>query len=875
MDNARWERIQTIFHEVLARPESERHAFLETTCLGDAEARAEVLAMLKADSRGASLLDRGLPDVAYWMVGELPSAVSFGDFGPYRLKRILGEGGMGVVWLAERKDAGNLVAIKFLPHAALSPARRERFAREIKTLAKLNHSFIARLYDAGTLVDGTPWFVMEYVDGQRLTEYSRESKRSIEEQLRLFRKVCEAVQYAHGQEIIHRDLKPSNILVEADGTPRLLDFGIAKELQSPDEPADHTRPGLRFLSPDYAAPEWVRDGTVGLYTDVYSLGVILFEVLAGRLPVKSAPGLVGGASHESRERPSVASNQVASASKAAWSDLDVLCLKAMHMDPHERYQSVEALNRDIDHYLNGEPLEARPARLGYRLGKFIGRNRRSVLAATLTMALVILLVVFFALRLAKERKAELAEAARARRIQSFMLDLFGGADKSAAPSNDLRVVRLLDRGVVEATVLNSEPETQAELYGILGRMYQMLGKFVKADELLRLGLDKMKVALGPENPKVAESLIQLGLLRDEQTQFKDAERLIREGLNLASRHLPQEDPTVLKAKSALGRLLADSGSYDKAIAVLDPLVKLSPTGEEGTYILLDSLRALAPAEAHTGHLELAESLNRRALALERQLLGNSHPRVGSELSELAAYEATRGRFPEAEGLYRETVEIYQAWYGQNNADTAAFTMLLARILGQEGKDDEAGRLLQQALPILEESFGKVHVYVAAALDALGTLELKRGELAAAQMHSERAVAIDKALFGDANHTTATVKAHLAQVFIQREQYNRAEPILREVVQALTQRPLPGNMAVGGAQALLGRVLVREKHYQEAEEHLTAAYAILEKQPGTSYLKRLQEVREDLAAVYKALQQPDQAARFRAELAANPPRKAEH
>src|SRR5215472_4348245 len=258
MDSARYEQIQTIFHDALERPEAERQTFVEAACGSDTELLAEVLNMLDADSRRTSLLDRGLPDAAHETISAPFDPVSSRELGPYRLVRILGEGGMGGVWLPERKDAGNLVAIKFLPHAGLSPARRERFAREIKTLAKLKHPFIARLYDAGTLADGTPWFVMEYVEGVQLTDYCRDEDHPFEARLRLFRKVCEAVQYAHGQEIIHRDLKPSNILVERDGTPRLLDFGIARELQQSDGPGDQTRAGLRFLSPDYAAPEWVR-----------------------------------------------------------------------------------------------------------------------------------------------------------------------------------------------------------------------------------------------------------------------------------------------------------------------------------------------------------------------------------------------------------------------------------------------------------------------------------------------------------------------------------------------------------------------------------------------------------------------------------------
>jgi eukaryotic-like serine/threonine-protein kinase len=870
MDSTRWERIQSIFHDALALPESERQAFLQSVCGGDEAMMAEVHAMLEEDSRGASLLDRGLPDVAYRMVGASLDSVSFREFGPYRLKRILGEGGMGVVWLADREDTGNLVAVKFLPHAGLSPARRERFAREIKTLAKLKHPFIARLYDAGALADGTPWFVMEYVEGLRFTEFCSQGECPIDERLQLFRKVCEAVQYAHGQEIIHRDLKPSNILVEADGTPRLLDFGIAKELQSPDEPSDRTRPGLRFLSPDYAAPEWVRDGPVGLYTDVYSLGVILYEMLAGRLPVRNMPDR---SVDNAAERPSLAGKNNSSLGKAAWSDLDVLCLKAMHANPRERYQSVEALNRDIDHYLNGEPLDAQPDAMRYRLGKFVARNRRSVVAASLTAALVILLVAFFTLRLAKERNTALAEAARTRRIQRFMLDLFGSGDREAAPSNDLRVVTLLDRGAQEATVLNSDPETQAELYENLGRMYGMLGRYQRADELLRLALQKMKSALGPEDTRIVDGLIQLGMLRGDQDNPKEAERLVTEGLNLASRHLPGNDPSVVRAKVALGRALVQSGSYDKAIAVLRPLIDIRPSGEEGTDNLLESLSDLAVANQYAGHYEATESLSRRALALGRQVYGNSHPRVADDLANLGTTEATLGRLPEAEALYREAAGILKAWYGPDHPVTLQLTSFVALALIQQGKLAEADPLLQQVLASQEQTYGKTHPNVGLTLDTLGTLALKRGNSPAAEAYYSRALKIYEASFGETSTLTAMIQAHLGDVFSSERQYARAEQYFREAVTALTERPLPGNVSVGVVEASLGRALVRQNHYREAESHLTFGYAILIKQPG-AFQPRLQQAREDLATVYEALQQPDKAARFRAELVANQPRKVD-
>src|SRR3984957_10465327 len=241
--------------------------------------------MLDQDASGHSLLDRNIVDIAQeTLANSVSASLILKEIGPYRILRLLGEGGMGVVYLAERSDLGTQVAVKVLRDAWLSPARRERFGTEQRTLAQLNHPSIARLYDADVLDDGTPWFVMEYVDGVPLTHYCRELDCSVKERLQLFRSVCEAVQHAHSHAVIHCDLKPSNILVKKDGSVRLLDFGIAKQLESLDLPADQTLTGLRMMTPAYASPEQVRGDRVGISTDVYSLGVILYELLTSQLP---------------------------------------------------------------------------------------------------------------------------------------------------------------------------------------------------------------------------------------------------------------------------------------------------------------------------------------------------------------------------------------------------------------------------------------------------------------------------------------------------------------------------------------------------------------------------------------------------------------
>src|SRR5256712_1671395 len=419
MGAARWERVQAIFHEVADLPQPAQRALLEAECREDPALMVEVLGLLEEDARSDSLLASDAADVAGEVLdAAIPPAFLNQDFGPYRISNVLGQGGMGVVYLAERKDLGSVAAIKILRDAWLSPERRERFASEQRTLAQLNHPAIARLYDADTLPDGTPWFVMEYVEGVPLTTFCEEHASSVTERLRLFRAVCEAVEHAHRHLIVHRELMPASILVKPDGSVKLLDFGMAKQLDSLEGPVDRTRTGLRLMTPAYAAPEQILGDPVGIHTDIYTLGVVLYELLTGRVPFDLSNRTPGEAEtaiiKQGRERPSAAAKEK-SISRRAWADLDVLCLTAMHIEPQRRYRTVEALIRDIDHYLTGEPLEARPDTFGYRLGKYVRRNWRPGSAATAAFIDVCGLVVFYTVRLPTGRDGPRPRAGRAPR----------------------------------------------------------------------------------------------------------------------------------------------------------------------------------------------------------------------------------------------------------------------------------------------------------------------------------------------------------------------------------------------------------------------------------------------------------------------------
>ncbi len=859
MNSERWTRIQALFNGAVDLPRADQQGFLDRECAGDVTLMREVLSMIDEDAKGASMLDRDVGQVASQVL-DAGHSFPFRQVGPYSILRMLGEGGMGVVYLAERHDLGSLAAIKILRDAWLSPARRERFASEQRTLAQLNHASIARLYDADSLPDGTPWFAMEYVEGVPLTEYCRQRECSIRERLELFRKVCEAVQHAHLHAVIHRDLKPSNILVRPDGGVRLLDFGIAKQLDSFDSAADLTRTGLRLMTPAYAAPEQIRGERVGIYTDVYSLGVVLYELLAQKLPFDLSTRTPGEAERIIIEKEPEKPSSV--------TDLNVLCLTAMHKDPERRYSSVDALIRDIDHYLKSEPLEAQRDTLRYRVRKFVARNRRAVAAAAMVIALVIGLVAFFTFRLTIARNRALAEAARAQRIQRFMLNLFNGGDKDAGPADSLRVITLLDRGVQEAQSLNSEPAVQAELYQTLGGIYQKLGKLDRADSLLGSGLERRQSLFGKDSSETADSLVSLGLLRVDQGQLMEAERLVREGLAMAKRHAPRNDPALAKATTALGRVLEERGSYDQAVPVLEEAVRLSSIPGSVNTDLAASLNELASVHFYAGRYTTADSLFRRVLQIHRQLLGDRHPLVADDLINIGAVQQDLGYYSEAEKLQRQALEINLAYFGPDNPQTAHNLTVLGRTLQYEKRLDEAVQVLEQALPIEERAFGPVSRQVASTLNELGNVAMAREQYADAEARFRRMADIYRAVYNNHHYLIGIAFSNLAGVYMARNENARAEELYTEAIQVFTDTLPADHLNIGIAQIKLGRAMVREHRFKEAESHITTGYAILSKQtnPSSIYLQR---AREDLVSVYDALGQPEKAEKFRAELKAQP------
>lgn len=822
MTPERWGEVAEFFAAVVDLPAAERALALAAKAEQDAELVASVRQLLAADAHNCELLDQPLPVVAAQL---LDHATPPRWIGAYRVERILGEGGMGTVFLARRDDWGIPVALKLLRDAWLSPSRKQRFTQEQEMLAQLTHPSIARLYDADTLPDGTPWFVMEYVEGLPLTEYCRQRQASLTERLRLLEAVAAAVQYAHANAVIHRDLKPSNILVKNDGAVRLLDFGIARQLAEGSGDVEVTRTGVRLMTPAYAAPEQVRGQRTGVYTDVYALGVLLFELLTGRPPFLVSTRTPGEVVEEiaTRDAPSLAevTELPQLASRAEWRELNAVVRKAMEKDPAHRYATAEAFARDLERFRRQQPLEANVPAPGYRLRKFIRRNARRLIVAALALLVVMVTAAWFTWRLSAARTQAEAAARRAVRIEQFMLSLFQGDDVEAGPASDLRVVELLDRGVVAARQLAAEPETQAELYLTLGELYLKQGRMDRATEWIELGHRRANQLADPLRATLA-----LAQLRQAQTRLAEAEALL---MPLAEQRSA--------ARAALGAVLSEKGEYARAIRVLES----QPTTDASVQY------ELANAHFYAGHYDKAQTLNEALLARYRATLGDQHPSVADVLINLGAVRAELGDFSGAAARYREALVRTEAWYGSRHPKTASNLTMLGRALVRLEETEQALLTLRRAIAIQEAHFGADHPRVASALNEMGSLVRQLGRLDEAEAHYQRAAAIWRKVHGDKHYLHGIAFSNLASVALDRNDLSRAEELMRQALAQFIAAAGPRHSNAGIAHLKLGRVLLRAKSYQAAGRELRTGMAILEPQmePNSPWLEA---GRKDLASL---------------------------
>lgn len=844
MPDERWERVQEIFHAAGDLIEPERQRFLLQECGSDAAMLNELVSMLGTDRDTVSLVTGDLRNMA----GILESA---GDdfpkdqvFGPYLLIRALGEGGTGKVYLARRTDVGSLVAIKFLRDAWISSARQKRFAGEQRIVARLRHPLIASLYDAGVTDDGTPYFVMEYVEGWSLTQYCADHQCTLRERLEIFSTICEAVRYLHSQAVVHHDIKPSNILVGPDGQVKLLDFGIARQTETAAEGNRSTMTGFRLMTAAYGSPEQWVGKRPALPADIYSLGVVLFELLTGSLPFdlgdltsSEAQRLV---TEQAPPAPSTALRRILLTAAAAqvnvkrseWADLDVMCLKALQKEPERRYATVDALMQDVRAFLDGKALSARPDSWRYRTGKLVLRNRKVVTALALVLVLILGLTGAFVRRLNQERQAVLSKSAQTTRLLQFTLDLVGGGQRESGPPTSVRASQVLEKAALYARTLQGDELRQSEILMTVGAMFQSMGELGKAEENITAAWALRKRMPAGSAALAAQSQIALGSVYSDQGRLAEAEKDVREGIAVLEHLKGSRDPDVLKGKIALGEILITRGANSAAIQFLEPVVRMQRISGSSDVDRAQGLFQLATAYSFTGDTERALQYINSSLVLERSLYGAVHPSIADGEQWLCQIQSDRNAFAEAERHCRAAVSIGLAWYGPDNATTAYAMRALGTVLTKENKLLEARPLLEHALSTAEAVHGEWHEGVGTALSSLAVNEYYSGEYAAAEQHYNQALAVFRKIYGgDHNPNVATVLFRLAEAAGREAVYDRAEGLGRQALAIFVEVQGPEGTKTAMAHTQLGHCLRYEKKYLEARQESQLGYAVLVKQPG--------------------------------------------
>ena len=853
--------LEDLISRAKALSPQERAEFLNRTFEGDSALISQVDAAIDDAQRQTRSTDASLHDVDPDVIPE--AALEGRRLGPYRFVRKLGSGGMGDVWLAERADDEyqQRVAIKLVRPGLLSAQVHGRLRMERQILASLQHPYIARLLDGGRAHDGTPYLVLEYIDGEPIDVYCDRRRLSIEERLRLIQQVCAAVHYAHQNLIVHRDLKPNNILITQDGVPKLLDFGIAKLLDARQTPSTLavTHFGYRVMTPSHASPEQIRGDIITTASDIYVLGLLLYDLLAGRKPYQfegsslsdmerivceNEPPLPSGALAElARESPELLADIAQCRSTTAVrlqkdleGDLDNIVMMAMHKDASRRYGSAEQLASDLDRHLQGRPVIATRDTWTYRTGKFLRRHTWPVVAgvvAVMMLALFSAVTYLQSQRIASERDIANIERTRAEQISSFLVELFELSDPSKSRGNQVTAREVLDIGARRVSVgLADQPETRATLLSTIGRVYSSLGLYTDSIILLEDALESRVEVYGPRHLEVASAMRALGEALLEQDRFDRARELLDRALQmqreLAGPGALETAPTLL----GRARLAQRTGDMDMAEKLFEEsLAVYRNHGQESTSAAASVLNEYASLHSYRGRYADSARLYRTALDVDRRALGQDHPDVAMHLHNLAVVLQLQGELAQAEPLYLESIDLLKKILGERHPQTLDAMSNYARFLHRKGDLERARTILSSTVQANRTVRGDRHAYVGHDLVTLAMVRLDTGDYSTAEAELRDALDIYLDALPAEHPYVASALANMGRAQLEQGKLKEAENTLRQATQMAMRFFAADSPQLAATNSSLGRVLLAQERIDEAAPLLQKSVPILAKNYG--------------------------------------------
>jgi serine/threonine protein kinase len=822
----RTQRIAEIVEAALERDAADWPSFLDESCGDDPSLRKEVESLLAYQKEATDFIEapayQNHADFLATEGGELKPGDLLGE---YKILSLLGEGGMGEVYLAEDSNLHRQVAIKLVKAGLGRAGLIRHFQREERILAALTHPNIGRLYGGAVTQNGLPYFVMEYVEGERLDSYCDLHRLTIPQRLQLFRKICAAVAYAHQHLVIHRDLKPSNIRVTKEGEPKLLDFGIAKLLDDDTALTEQTMTLTNVMTPDYASPEQVRGEPMTTASDVYSLGVVLYELLTGKKPYRIKSRRLEEISHAVAEqeptRPSVAlggdqKSEVRN-QKLLRGDLDNIVLMALRKEPARRYSSAGQFSEDIRRHLEGLPVIARRDTIGYRASKFVARHRLAVASAAL-VALAIVGSLLIALWEARQARAQRDVA---QRISTFLQDILGAAAPQVK-GVDVKVIDLLNDASTRAkTELANQPRVLADVLMTLGKTYASLGQYEPAEANLRAALAASLKVNGELHPTTATTMAWLGFALANLNKHDEGEQISRKAVELQRKLHPHGHEDLALALYSLGVNLIYKSEPKEAQPYLkeaSDLIKKHASENHGYY--MTSLVMLAIAHEKTNEADVAESLYRQAIAVGGRVEPRYRVYLGQAQFFLGLLLLNKAAYPEAETLFRQSEAIYREVFGGDN-----------------------------------------NYSVGVAKMNLGWLYLLQSDYAKAEDESRQALVLLRKYASTERSYAANTAVNLGLTLTREGKAAEGETYLREAL-AIRKKVLPpDDSMIPSAASGLGECLTAQKRYAEAEPLLTDSYNELKSKLGEQN-KRTVEARQRLVKLYELWEKPDLAARYR-------------
>ena len=863
MNHWHWQHIEELFELVHAQPVEARRRFLAEACGPDISLRDEIEAMLAADSPDRALgIERFIVDRT--SDARADDRLIGSCLGPWRLVSVLGRGGMSSVYRAERADGQYRqdVAVKILRSGLCDPYAIERFRTERQLLAQLTHPNIAALLDGGFARDGTPYLVMELVEGSPITEWCAAERLPLEARLRLFRVVCDAVQHAHGALVVHRDLKPSNIFVSRSGTVKLLDFGIAKLLDPDvrDGGTPATRPDMRLITPEYAAPEQRHDRPITTATDVYGLGVVLYELLIGRRPREF--GATNGSAQAKDDSPSpvIAPSEAARRSTAPKAmpegapateaasnvadrrklsrrirgDLDRIVLTALREEPERRYASAGQLGEEIERFLGGYAVLAQPDTVRYRARKFVGRNRLAVTAAAVFVSCIAAFGVVATLQaraLAEQSRVAGLERDKVEQVVRVLVDLFETTNPAVRPDGDRMSIREFLAGAEDRALaqLRSAPVVRAKLKEVFGLIHFERGEYTPAREALEEALAEQRRLVGPDHPDALESLHALGRVVYDASDESRARSLLQESLERHRRVYGNEHEKTARALYALAPLAA-SKDLDAGRALLTQALEIRRRVLPGNHPdIAINLGALARISIKRNDLEGARELYRQAFAVFRDPGERHHPRAIALMNDYSALLGTMNRYAEAETVQREALAIGRQVLGPGTLTVANLTNNLAVTLTSLGRLADAERAFRDAFEQHLAILGEHHWRVGNIARNIGRILALQQQYATALPWLDRAIANAAALKKPESPGLENMRAQRAWILFRLGRSAEALEAATRAISALEHMKDPNDgYALASARTTQAQLLSRMGRPGEAEAPARAALALFER-----------------------------------------------